>query len=729
MTKKTSNISIGFLIFCINYLFLNISTAQQYNVAGNAVAMTTPGCYRLTNTTSQSGAVWNIYKINLTQSFDITLTLNFGNRSEIHYVPATCGADGMTFVLQPLSSGVFGPGGGVGYQGITPSLGVVMDTYVDNPTDPSYQHISIHKNGDVLHNTTNQLVSYTAAVGFPSNITDGLDHKFRFTWTPTTSGVGTINVYFGTATTLPTTPTLTYTGNIVFDIFSGDPNVYWGVSGSTGGCWNIQYVCMTTVSNFSSDTATCAGTPVTFTNNSLSGLPISTYHWSFGDGDTSNLQNPVHTYLNSGTYGVNLTINNTGGFSSTMTHNIVVHPKPNVTVNDPTICYGDTAFLIANGATTYAWNNGLTPGPYQTLIPANSATYIVTGVNNYGCSNSDTATITVNPNPVLTISPDDTICSGNYLSIFAGGANTYQWSSGQTTPNISVSPNQTTTYTVTGTNVFGCKKDTSATVYIYESPQISFIINPFPSQGCAPLNISITDQTYPTIQSYFWNFGDGNVSTSQNPSHTYQIPGIYDLSLNVTTVEGCSDSLKMLNAIKVFENPVASFTSDYTTIPLSSANINFNSSSSSGNVSQWQWDFGDPNVITDISDIQNPSYQYTNQGYFTVWLYVSTMYGCRDSVSMVIKVVEDSLVFPNVITPNGDGHNDYLDIPNLKNLDDNTLVIFNRWGKKVYEKQRYIPENDRWDGSGLPDGTYFYVLNYKGVFQEGEYKGTLTILR
>ena len=112
-------------LFAIALLLLTLKvSAQQYNVTGTAFAMGTPGCYTLTTTTSQSGAVWNIYTIDLTQPFDITLTLNFGT------LPFSSGADGISFVLQPVSSGVFGPGGGVGFEGITPSLGVVMDTYV-----------------------------------------------------------------------------------------------------------------------------------------------------------------------------------------------------------------------------------------------------------------------------------------------------------------------------------------------------------------------------------------------------------------------------------------------------------------------------------------------------------------------------------------------------------------------------------------------------------------------
>ena len=174
------------------FITLNVN-AQQYNAAGTAVAMSTAGCYQLTNTTTQAGAVWNIFMINLTQSFDITLTLNFGDRPDLYYTEPLCGADGMSFILQPLSTSTVTNGSGAGFSGISPSLGVVMDTYHYNGTDPPYQHISIIKNGDSVHGTANELVPPTAAVGFPANITDGLDHLFRFVWNPTTT---TLRVFF-----------------------------------------------------------------------------------------------------------------------------------------------------------------------------------------------------------------------------------------------------------------------------------------------------------------------------------------------------------------------------------------------------------------------------------------------------------------------------------------------------------------------------------------------------
>ena len=146
---------IHFLFFAI--FIINIANAQQFNTTGSANAMSSPYCYQLTNTQAQGGAVWYIYKVDLTLTFDITFSVNFGTRPDIPFDGGTnCGGDGMSFILQPLNTTQVDIGGGVGFHGITPSVGVVMDNYSYNVTDPPYPHISINKNGDELHGTINE---------------------------------------------------------------------------------------------------------------------------------------------------------------------------------------------------------------------------------------------------------------------------------------------------------------------------------------------------------------------------------------------------------------------------------------------------------------------------------------------------------------------------------------------------------------------------------------------
>lgn len=790
--NKNTKHKLCLLVFILVFAGAN-TNAQQYNIAGTAAPTTPSGCYTLTTTTGQAGAVWNIFKINLNQPFDITLSLNFGNRSNPHYDPPTCGADGMSFVLQPLSAGVFGAGSGVGYNGITPSLGVVMDTYVDNPTDPSYQHISIHKNGDELHNTANQLKSYTTAVGFPANITDGQYHLFRFNWIPSSGGNGTINVYFGTATVLPATPTITYTGNVINGIFSGDPNVYWGVSGSTGGCWNVQKVCMTTVSNFIADSTACAGQPITFTDQSITGLPVSAWVWDFGDGGSDFVQNPTHTYATGGTYSVSLGVYTMGGFYSTITHPIVIHPKPNVVVNDTAVCIGDTAKLTASGANTYQWNNALGSGAVKKVAPTITTSYIVTGTNSFGCTNKDTAIVTVNPKPIVT-AISDTICEGDTAILQASGANTYLWNPGNFTSNpLHISPNVTTQYKVIGSNTFGCKDSTTANVVFYSNP----VVNVNDATIC--LNDTAT-LTANGALSYSWNnnFSTSNplkvsppltttyyvtgedvnncigkdsalvtvnnppaisvdsaeicsgysanltVSGGSNLSYLWTNNGATSNPLNVsptaTTVytviatdnAGCKDTASGI--VKVHPKPVASFLADPMVVNTDAPNVVF--TDQSANAANWSWNFGDISSTANLSNLPSPTHTYSGGGSFVVWLVVSSDYGCKDSSYKTILVETPiSFYIPNALVTTSINSEVNIFRPRGKGIDlkDYKMVIYNRWGQEIFSTTDFESGwNGKYQNTGdyVSPGVYVYYISYKEVSrQTRERVGSVTVIR
>lgn len=356
MNRSICHRNAQWFLSAVIYFVLNtMVTAQQYNVAGDAFANGGPGCYTLTNATGQSGAVWNVNTIDLTQSIDITLILNFGCNDADNYPDPNCGADGMTFVLQPNGTGSFGSGGGVGFNGLTPSFGVVMDTYENGPDDNvaldnAVDHMSVNVNGDVTHGVGTELIAPSVARlnGFPNNIEDCSNHAFRFVWDPAAVG-GTAKIYFDG------TLMITYSGDIVNNIFNGNPEVFWGISGSTGGCWNTQTVCMSVVASFITVGSYCANTNIQFQDQSVSGTTINSWHWDFGDGSTSTLQNPQHTYPNAGTYQVELTITNIAGFSSTMTQEVDIL-APIVQVDDlASVCAGDqvtlTGHLTANPAT------------------------------------------------------------------------------------------------------------------------------------------------------------------------------------------------------------------------------------------------------------------------------------------------------------------------------------------------------------------------------------------
>ncbi|MBN3036337.1 MAG: gliding motility-associated C-terminal domain-containing protein [Bacteroidales bacterium] len=162
----------------------------------------------------------------------------------------------------------------------------------------------------------------------------------------------------------------------------------------------------------------------------------------------------------------------------------------------------------------------------------------------------------------------------------------------------------------------------------------------------------------------------------------------------------------------------------------------------------WTWNFGDETS----SILTTPTHSYSDVGTFDVAFDFTTFYNCMAADSMIVEVKPVKLKVPNVFTPNGDQVNDafvididegesgnggtggegYLkaasgDIPKLEDYYlGNTLVIFNRWGQKMYEVDNY--QND-WTGENLADGTYFYILKCTGKYRDDVYKGSVMIIR
>ena len=137
------------------YLLVLLTVSQkqyaQYTLNNNAFQN---ACneYRLTEyVNGQRGSVWNNTKINLTQSFDFNFSVFLGKND-------SPGADGMAFVLQPISTSVGTSGGGMGYQGVTPSVGITIDTYQNGTdNDPTFDHIAIQLNGNINHSSINKI--------------------------------------------------------------------------------------------------------------------------------------------------------------------------------------------------------------------------------------------------------------------------------------------------------------------------------------------------------------------------------------------------------------------------------------------------------------------------------------------------------------------------------------------------------------------------------------------
>jgi hypothetical protein len=205
--------------------------------------------------------------------------------------------------------------------------------------------------------------------------------------------------------------------------------------------------------NFYGNSAICLGDSVAIT---LSGA--TNYTWSSGQNNSSIVLTPTTT--------TNYTVTGTSflGCNDYAVKTITVNPIPVITVNTGSICSGNSFTISPSGANTYTYSGGS-----AIVTPNVNTSYSITGTSAEGCISANEAitTITVNSLPTITVSTDYTVfCAGQVSNLTASGANTYSWSTGQTTPQITISPTTTSTYTIYGTSTEGCQDFTMITVNV-----------------------------------------------------------------------------------------------------------------------------------------------------------------------------------------------------------------------------------------------------------------------
>ncbi len=193
------------------------------------------------------------------------------------------------------------------------------------------------------------------------------------------------------------------------------------------------------------------------------------YQWNTGQTDNSIVVSPI----SDSTFTV---IGSIGSCSDTATINVFVHPIPVAYAGtDTTICSGSTVTLSASGGDSYVWSNGNNQATQQ-VSPTVTTTYYVTVNNEYGCSDIDDVTITVNQTPIAIAGGNQTICFGETAQLSASGGTTYQWSADATLSNVNIanpiaSPITTTTYFVTVSNG-NCYDVDSTTIFVQSLPVV-----------------------------------------------------------------------------------------------------------------------------------------------------------------------------------------------------------------------------------------------------------------
>jgi gliding motility-associated-like protein len=508
---------------------------------GNDCILLTP------QSTNVRGVVWDSVQLDLTQPFDISLSVMMGPQTDYF------GADGLALVLQRQGLNAYGAGGnGLGYSGafpadpfytsITPSIAFELDTWENGApvADIPQQHIAIHQNGVI----TSALAGPTPAFGVGGGVNDSTCRTYRVVWTP---GSNNIRIFFPTATNLRLNANI----DMINTVFSGNSNVWWGITGVSGAPAQTTIVCVgAQFAHAGLDTATCPGEPL-----QLQASGGVNYYWGQGFPiiNNQNIPNPTFTSLIPLPYYLSVLVTNIAGCQDRDSVTVNVEPFPNANTGNPgTICLGDSFQLGGppNNDYSYQWTPNtnlsgttvaqpwvlpITPGTinYQLVVTDTSGMAACTDTASIAVVATDTPTVSLVATP-------DTICNGSIGTLTATatggtGSYSYAWSpGGGTTASVQVNPSTTTTYSVTVTDQSSCSTVGSITLTVLASPTVSAFANP--DTICAGQTSDLTAQASGGLvpYNYLW-------SNSQTGSVTTVSPQITtNFTVTVTDANGCS---------------------------------------------------------------------------------------------------------------------------------------------------------------------------------------------
>jgi len=402
--------------------------------------------------------------------------------------------------------------------------------------------------------------------------------------------------------------------------------------------------------------AGCENLDVDFSDNSTG---ADSWNWTFGNGNTSNLENPgIENYSSPGTYNVVLTATASNGCQDTDFETVTVHFDPVANFIAANVCLGQAAsfadlstYSPGDSIEVWTWDfgDGFTSSLQNpTHTYANSGTFDVTlDITTVNCGATITVPVTVEPSPTADFSVDiNSGCSpievdftntstgaDNYVWIFGDGAisgnadeiHTYT----NNTPNDTIFNAQLVAQTA-----FGCSDTTEIPISVFHLPQATYTHNGIP--GCSPVNVDFTNSSI-GADMYEWDFGDGSpLSNVPNPSHFFQNNGNvildFPVQLVASTINGCSDTI--VQNITTYPTPDFDFVLgvDSGCAPFSVTFPNIPGALT------YEWDFGDggsafvPLPTNTYLNNTNANLNYTAQ------LIASNAFGCIDTAYHSIVV-------------------------------------------------------------------------------------------
>ncbi len=445
-----------------------------------------------------------------------------------------------------------------------------------------------------------------------------------------------------------------------------------------------------------------------FTDSSVATDPI-TYFWDFGDGSSSNLQDPNYVYKIPGTYSPKLIVRTSNCADTLLKPNaIIVYIKPDAIISGDslgcapfTATFSSSIILPDTSAIKYSWDFG--NGQTATLAEPLPITYTIGG--NYvvklhttsanGCTADTSKNILVNFVPKLNAGNDTAVCFGIKVALNASGANSYKWlpptnnqlSCINCANPIATLTNPVNIFVVQDTTVTGCEVKDSVIVKYLVPYAVSVI--PITDSLCIGQSLQFFASG---AQLYSWSPASAfNNPTISNPIVTPTASTTYTLS--ATDTLGCQ-SFTQTVPVTVFQYPTVNAGADVTISAGSSTQL---SPTASADVVNYRWT---PPLQLSCSYCESPTATPKTTTTYTVT--ASNVIGCSatDEVTITILCSNNNVFIPNTFSPNGDGVNDIFFPRGTGLFSIKSFRVFNRWGNLMFARTNMTPNDasQGWDG-------------------------------
>lgn len=643
------------------FFFLPVICWAQLNphLAGNAINVANDCFFVTPDQPTQSGGVWFSETLDFNEDFSIYFSANFGDKD-------LNGGDGVALVFKTDANPVLGnPGSSIAYEGINNSLAIEFDAFQNsNANDPSFDHISFHKNGSSDHSSTNNLAGPVQANPTNTNIEDDLPHNVKVEWIAATK---TMSVRFDCI------QRLTLTDDVVNSIFNGTNHIYYGFVGSTSNVSNTQQICINGAINQNrgnlDEEYICTNGQIVVDATIPTG---DTYLWSPTNGVSDpTIANPTFTPINDTLYNVTI-VDECGEITN---KSLIIRVKP---ILDPLfdsispICEGETVNPLPNIS-----NNGIAGTWSPSFNNITTTTYTFTP-DTGECAITTDVTIVVDPPLIPVFSSFDPICLGEAFALPLTSDNGIVGTWSPALDNTT-----TTTYTFTP-DISHCATTTTATINVEEPITPNFV----------GLGTYCIDETIPSLPTTSIEGITGTWSPSLNNTETTTYTFTPD-------VVNCANSTTMIVSIDPISTIYLTATTD-------------RSQSRSTVTGLVPWKFGDAEFQLNNSDWQSSPEFDTTDLCGTQTLRARLISGCSNVATTTFVAANHASYF----TPNQDGYNDQWSIECLQNNNTAKLYIFDRHGSLLKTTSL---NGEGWDGTyqgnPMPASDYWFkaVYNDNGI--------------